>query len=428
MSAPNDDDDMVQMASDNIDEVIEETRNIYEDMALTASENITHDGRKELWIGDTGASTHMTNDLRGMFDYVRHNDKYIKVGNGNKIEIKLTGKKKCYYNNKEIVLHNVHYIPELKCNLFSILTSLSKGWKINNKGVNLSLVKGDIHLKFDKIIKCPTGQLIGVKLSPKTIKIIDQALINRSEQTRMTYNDAHQKLSHSNKNDVIATAKMYNWVITTPEQTCEHCAMAKIRQTNIKKEGRTITTRAGERLFFDISSVNATSLGGSNYWNLIIDHHTNFKWPIFLKQKSDLAKKAMPLIKWLHLNNKEVKFIRCDNAGENKTLEQECLNQGFNIQFEYTPPGSPQYNGTVERAFPTIYGKMRACFNAAGIPKEKQKLIWTECANYIYDTENIIVKGGKTTSPHRLMNNNEARFTQFWKYGRDKRHKEEYQS
>ena len=102
------------MASDSIDEVIRETRNIYEDMALTASENITHDGRKELWIGDTGASTHMTNDLRGMFDYVRHNDKYIKVGNGNKIEIKLTGKKKCYYNNKEIVLHNVHYIPEIK--------------------------------------------------------------------------------------------------------------------------------------------------------------------------------------------------------------------------------------------------------------------------------------------------------------------------
>ena len=68
MSAPNDDDDMVQMTSGNIDEVIEETRNIYEDIALTASENITHDGRKELWIGDTGSSTHMTNDLKGMFD------------------------------------------------------------------------------------------------------------------------------------------------------------------------------------------------------------------------------------------------------------------------------------------------------------------------------------------------------------------------
>ena len=55
---------------------------------------------------------------------------------------------------------------------------------------------------------------------------------------------------------------------------------------------------------------------------------------------------------------------------------------------------------------------MRACFNAAGIPKEKQKLIWTECANYICDTENIMVKGGKTKAPHQLMNNNEARYVQ----------------
>ena len=80
-------------------------------------------------------------------------------------------------------------------------------------------------------------------------------------------------------------------------------------------------------------------------------------------------------------NDWSVRFIRCDNAGEHRTLEMACDKEGLNITFEYTPPGSPQYNGVVERAFPTVYGKMRANFNAAGIKEDKQKLIWTECIN-----------------------------------------------
>jgi hypothetical protein len=58
--------------------------------------------------------------------------------------------------------------------------------------------------------------------------------------------------------------------------------------------------------------------------------------------------------------NKNVKHIRCDNAGENSTLETLLHKEGFGIIFEYSARSTPQQNGKVERAFATLYGRMRA--------------------------------------------------------------------
>jgi transposase InsO family protein len=54
----------------------------------------------------------------------------------------------------------------------------------------------------------------------------------------------------------------------------------------------------------------------------------------------------------------KVKFIRCDNGGENisAALKEICgggLGSGRFIQLKYTPKNKPQHNGVVERCFAT---------------------------------------------------------------------------
>jgi len=49
--------------------------------------------------------------------------------------------------------------------------------------------------------------------------------------------------------------------------------------------------------------------------------------------------------------NYQVKFIRCDNAGENVQLEEASKEEGLGVVFEYTAPNTPQQNGRVERGF-----------------------------------------------------------------------------
>ena len=102
-----------------------------------------------------------------------------------------------------------------------------------------------------------------------------------------------------------------------------------------------------------------------------MDDATGFKFSFFLKQKSETAGKVTELIK--HLKEYKVKFIRCDNAGENLKLEEACKKEGFGIKFEYTAPGTPQQNGKVERAFATLYGRVRSMLNAARLNNEFRK-------------------------------------------------------
>ena len=99
---------------------------------------------------------------------------------------------------------------------------------------------------------------------------------------------------------------------------------------------------------------------------LVMDDCTGFIWSYFLKHKSQVKDNMVKLIKHLKIKiGHQVKFLRCDNAGENLKTEEECMKQGLGVTFEYTLPNTPQQNGKVERNFTTLYGRVRSMLNAA---------------------------------------------------------------
>ena len=145
----------------------------------------------------------------------------------------------------------------------------------------------------------------------------------------------------------------------------------KTKQKKVAKYTQSKSLRPGERLFIDISSMKARSLVGSKFWALIVDDYSDFMWGGFFNKKSDLSNNMMLILKKLFIQGNNVKYIRCDNAGENTSLEKRCIESGLDTTFGYTTPYSPQFNGRVERKFPTLYGKMRATFIYAGLEIEK---------------------------------------------------------
>ncbi len=65
----------------------------------------------------------------------------------------------------------------------------------------------------------------------------------------------------------------------------------------------------------------------------------------FLKYKSNLTENVLGFIKELKSSNvavKIVKYICCDNVGENVALEMVCKQEGLEIMFKYTDPSTPQ--------------------------------------------------------------------------------------
>ena len=133
-------------------------------------------------------------------------------------------------------------------------------------------------------------------------------------------------------------------------ENCENCAIGKIRQKNVEKGPKEKSTKPGYRMYIDLTS--------SKYWFLAVDEATHMKSSMLLKQKSEVKESVVPFLKELrHTVGVEVKHIRCDNAGENRVLEDACFEKDLGIVFEYTAPGMPQQNGVVERAFATMLGK-----------------------------------------------------------------------
>ena len=300
-----------------------------------------------LWIADSGATLHATNSLSGMFD-IKPCKVNIQVGDGKIIVSSQKGKKHLEVkqpNNKNtrVILQEVHYVPDLMCNLFSLTCAMSNGAEISSKGLELTIKKGSFKIIFDQVIKSAYGHLLAIKALPiskndnqklfdtvmtTTTKTLDTS--KNQEVKKVNINMLHSWLGHASEAYTKATARSYGWKWTGHWVVCEFCALAKSKQKSLKKINSSPVEKSGERIYLDISSIQAVGLGGSRFWCLLVDEFTKMKWSFFLRRKSDMVQKVTDFFKELkHKYSKTIKVIRCDNAGENMVLAETCKRKKF---------------------------------------------------------------------------------------------------
>jgi hypothetical protein len=166
---------------------------------------------------------------------------------------------------------------------------------------------------------------------------------------------------------------------------------------------------SGERVYLDISSIRDENYGGSCFWVLLVDDYSDYFWRIFLKNKRDLKSKVMTLLTDLKIAEINVKYIRCDDSGENKALFDACQAQGYGMKFEFSGLRTPQRNGKVERKFQTFFGRIRAMLNSAGLNNHLRSGVWAECAMTVTYLSNITSIKKKMICPYQLLFGNKPR-------------------
>ena len=231
-----------------------------------------------------------------------------------------------------------------------------------------------------------------------------------STKTKQSLEHVHDVLCHPNEERTRATAKKLGIEVSGKCSNCEDCAMAKAKQKTIKdgvtktKPKNESSLKTGEKFGIDISSSKHKSIGGRKYWNLTVCHKTKNKWSHFLKQKGDLKREMIKFItnEVRSKNNMKGSIIRCDNAGENKKIQEEAENKSLGIEFEYTAKNTPQQNAIVERSFSTLWGMIRATMRRCGLNKNKRlkNKLWAECANIVTQVINVLVDNPKDKSSH----------------------------
>ena len=163
---------------------------------------------------------------------------------------------------------------------------------------------------------------------------------------------------HTGGHFLRTTAENMGIKLTGNLEPCEICAQAKLRQANVpKKKEKQVPSRPGYRLFIDISSFKHESMGGKGHWQITVDEFSDCSHSFFLKRKSDQMVMIPIWVKGLKAKyGIDVKYIRLDSSGENRSLQKECETQNLGIIFEFTVPGTPSKTQLLKGKYLTLWG------------------------------------------------------------------------
>ena len=365
---------------------------------------------ENLWIGDSGASSHMMGSEEHMF-----NKKLItgsvRTANGAHMKMLCEGDINVDVNTKNGDVTSgtlrVKVIPGMKQKLFSFTQAMMGGWTMQGgqtkQGELFIALTHEDHktIIFDRVLKVGNSVLLAAKMVIKNPEVVNAAIVN-GKQSKEYF---HRVTGHAGHHLMDATAKYYKVDLTGKVNNCLSSSLEKVRHKNIKKKNEDKSKNPGERMYLDISSMRKPSMGGRQHWVMLVDEATKYKKSFFLKKKNEQVEPIIDWIKALKARHKnQVKIIRCDNAGENKVLERDSDKNELGIILEYTAPGTPQQNGVVERAFLTVMGRARAMMNHAGFTMAKRQQLWCEVAQTATMLDNILLQESAKSPP----------FTQFF--------------
>jgi hypothetical protein len=330
---------------------------------------------REKYLIDTGAGVHVVASAKNMVDIKEINE---TVTTADKTEMVANKEGTLYLKTNEgvlIRLDKVKVVPDIAKNIISVGLLMDAGNKVEMEKDTM-LIKNQ---KNDQILikreQSPLYYLEARRVLPVSVLAIAER--EKPKTTTIDINDAHELYGHCSEGPLKALLKQRNVVVTGTKRTCEACAYAKAKAKSVGKTTKVVADAKGDRLFLDISGPYKNTSKGSKFWILIVDDKTRKAWSFFVTKKNDIKKVTTNLVLLLKGVKVFVKYLRCDNAGENvKGLGELCRDYG--IALELTAPHTPQMNGVVERKFVTLRDRAQAMMLGAKLDDAYQAKLWAE--------------------------------------------------
>ena len=186
---------------------------------------------KNIFIGDSAATSHMTSRKLDVYDLVM-------IGNGKSISCTHKGKLDVICKHKDGSMARetweVKIVPELNHDLFSFTKAMKDGWQMNGRwkegGLMIELFKtGRASMKFDRMIPSGSSWLMGIKVH----RVYDEAHAAMEAGKSITATKLHLMTGHTGEHLLKPSANYMKLKLVGRLPPCEACAKAKIRQRNV---------------------------------------------------------------------------------------------------------------------------------------------------------------------------------------------------
>ena len=146
-------------------------KNDENDQALVSNEMTLSSTGKDIFIGDSAATSHMTNNMTGVYDLVLIRVS-VMIGNGETISCTHKGKLDviCKHRDGSTARQTweVKIVPQLNHDLLSFTKAMKEGWLVNGRwkegGLMIELFKqAKTSMIFDRMIPSGSSWLMGIK-------------------------------------------------------------------------------------------------------------------------------------------------------------------------------------------------------------------------------------------------------------------------
>ena len=237
------------------------------DKALVTKEMTLSNIGKDIFIGDSAATSHMTNNKTGVYNLTRIRGS-VMIGNGESISCTHKGKLDviCKHRDGSMAREtwDMKIVPQLNHDLFSFTKAMKEGWQMNGRwkegGLMIALFKTTrASMKFDRIIPSGSSWLMGIKIQ----RLVGQAHAAIEPGKSIPMWKFHQITGHTGEHLLKTTADNMGIKITGKLEPCEVCA--QLDKPMCQRENqKQVPSRPGYKMFIDISSFNMKAWVGKD--------------------------------------------------------------------------------------------------------------------------------------------------------------------
>lgn len=331
------------------------------------------------WYIDSGCSDHLVND-KSLFVELRELEHPVEIAiakDGETIEAKQAGTVKVtsVVNGKEIKcsVKNVLYVPELRCNLFSVIRCDEAGMKVVFESESVQIYRDSEMVATGSRV----GKLYRLDLFVDSRNASDSLLSFGRVPANLEL--WHRRFGHLNarslekliSEDMCVGLKLNGRQKNDTVIVCEPCVEAKQTRNpfQVRKEPR--SSRILELIHSDVCGpVKPIGVGGMRYFVTFVDDWSHFVMVFLMKSKDEVYDCFQQYAALVSAKfGRKISRFRCDNGGEykNRPFVKFCERSG--IQIEWTVAHTPEQNGVSERMNRSLVERARAMLQDSGVNK-----------------------------------------------------------
>lgn len=340
------------------------------------------------WVGDSGATHHMTPFKDILTDFDPNVIGTVEVADGEFVEAKGAGKVMMLVSEEcggwKLQLTEAIYVPDLDCNLISMIILDKKGLEIRIKSGILKVMDQETMVFSAKnmygdayILNCD-GYEVGEK---KIVQVKEEDLGEQGKFSRAKARRAvlwHDRLGHmKNLPPVCGTEK-------TPS-VCDVCIQGKMQRKKFP-----LSTSRGEECLDLVHSdivgkISPLTPGKCQYVATFLDDYSRYSEICLMKTKDETLGHFKSYVAASESAlKKKVRNFQSDNGTEYRNADFKTFTQEKGILHRFSVVRTQQQNGRAENLNKVLFNITRCLLIKSGAPR----YLWGEAVMYANEIRN----------------------------------------